>query len=162
MSTPTVNNAIRPSGRFWGKVAIAGPNDCWIWRASVDHNGHGKYRVGGKIDGAHRVAWTLSGGPIPAGAQVLHRCEGRYEIGDLTGRRCVNPAHLKLGTHTENMTDRRASGRWLAVAKLRPAAVSQIRFDYTNGSSKRALAKRYGVSRRQVSRIVSGESWAQS
>src|SRR6185436_8652420 len=48
------------------------------------------------------IAWTEANGPIPNGMQVLHRCDNPP---------CVNPAHLFLGTQTDNMRDMTAKGR---------------------------------------------------
>jgi hypothetical protein len=92
--------------RFWSKVATAGPDDCWPWTAATTPKGYGRwtYREGGKNchTTAHRKAWELANGPIPAGFQVLHRCDNPP---------CCNPAHLWLGTHRDNMADKVAKGR---------------------------------------------------
>jgi len=41
----------------------------------------------------------------------MHTCDVRYRVGDTTNRRCCNPAHLKLGTPSQNTLDRHAKGR---------------------------------------------------
>lgn len=89
--------------RFWDKVKIAGPNDCWEWQAGKDKNGYGSFRIGkGSMKRAPRVAWELKNGPIPNGMVVCHVCD--YPA-------CVNPGHLFLGTHGDNMRDMRKKGR---------------------------------------------------
>lgn len=82
--------------RFWPKVDFLGPNGCWNWSAALSPTGYGRIgltRQRGHV-GAHRVAWSLVHGPIPAGLEIDHLCHNR---------RCVNPGHLQLVTHAENM-----------------------------------------------------------
>jgi len=89
--------------RFWARVDRGG--DCWVWQGARMRNGYGVVKVEGwacKTTGAHRVAYTLTHGPIPAGLLVCHRCDVKL---------CVNPAHLFLGTYLENNQDCRAKGR---------------------------------------------------
>lgn len=90
--------------RFWEKVDRRGPDDCWLWTASLSA-GYGQIGLGGKDGGnghAHRVAWELSRGPIPVGLNVLHRCDVPA---------CCNPRHLFLGTLRDNTVDMYAKGR---------------------------------------------------
>lgn len=79
------------------------PNSgCWLWLLSVDGKGHGKMSGSHRTRSAHRVSWRLHRGPIPAGICVCHKCDVRS---------CVNPDHLFLGTHQDNVLDMIAKGR---------------------------------------------------
>jgi hypothetical protein len=93
--------------RFWSKVQKGSPADCWIWQAGGGRYGHLRYRVGQEIlsNSAHRIAWELTHGAIPPDLEVCHNCP----TGD--NPYCVNPAHLWLGTHADNIVDKVSKGR---------------------------------------------------
>lgn len=95
------------AARFWAKVAIPAddPAACWLWTAGTDHDGYGCFSVRGKTHRASRVAWELTHGSISDGRCVLHDCPN----GDNPS--CVNPAHLWLGTVTDNHRDMTQKGR---------------------------------------------------
>jgi hypothetical protein len=101
--------------RFWARVDVRGVDECWLWKGPTGDKGYGQPRHRGKKFKAHRVSWMLHRGDIPEGLWVLHCCDERYEPGDITNRRCVNPAHLRLGTLIDNNRDTEEKGRAVRV-----------------------------------------------
>jgi hypothetical protein len=78
---------------------------CWLWTAKLNYYGYGHFNAYdsiGKRLGAHRMAWLLLVGPIPAGKMVLHKCDVP---------RCVRPMHLYIGTTQDNSRDYRERGK---------------------------------------------------
>lgn len=90
-------------GRFWSKVdKESSPHGCWLWTACGGSYGCGQIRIDGKVRLAHRMAWELTRGAIPAGMQLDHFRMNSYETRHTCSRRCVNPEHLELVTSAEN------------------------------------------------------------
>lgn len=77
--------------------------DCRLWLGAADRDGYGLVRHGGRLRGAHRVAYALAVGQIPRGQIVRHRCDRPA---------CVRPDHLEVGTHADNVRDAIERGRW--------------------------------------------------
>lgn len=99
--------------KFWANVDKSG--ECWRWLGTpLLTGGYGRLRVDGKATKAHRRAYELAVGPIPAGLFVLHRCDNPI---------CVRPDHLWLGTAADNNADMMRKGRFWNGRGQRPAAL---------------------------------------
>ncbi len=85
--------------RFWPKVRKS--EGCWDWTASKIVSGYGKFNAGGTTVYAHRLAYELVVGPIPEGLTIDHLCRNRG---------CVNPTHLEVVSHGENVRRGAAAG----------------------------------------------------
>ena len=81
---------------FFENYAPEPTTGCWLWMRHCARTGYGQVRFHGRMWNAHRVAWTLTRGPIPDGLCVCHKCDTPA---------CINPDHLFLGTYTDNMRD---------------------------------------------------------
>ena len=142
--------------RFWRSVERRGPDECWPWTAYRLRTGYGLIRIRGKQHPATHAAWELhSGKPVPDGMCLLHRCDNPP---------CVNPRHLRLGTHGENMLEMAAKGRaskgeHRPNAKLTARGVQMIRRRLRPGISRGKLAREFGVSRGTIEAIARGDTW---
>ena len=149
--------------RFWARVEKRGPDECWPWKAGINHNGYGLFRTGSRRDDsrkavlAHRMSFQLEHGRLPAPC-ALHRCDNPS---------CVNPAHLFEGTRADNMADMRAKERARSrplrgeenpKTKLTEAAVETIR-TLRGLVSQRRLAKIYGVAQPTIYKIQKRLCW---
>lgn len=95
------------AARFWAKVDVRRPGECWPWTGGSSSNGYGYVSRGRRRSKvlAHRVAFTLANGPIPPGRQLDHTCHtaaalaGECDGGDSCPHRlCANPGHLEAVT----------------------------------------------------------------
>lgn len=80
--------------RFWAQTERRGPDECWPWKGRTRATGYGQTSVYGKLVEAHRFSYELLVGRIPIGLEVDHLCSNRG---------CVNPAHLEVVPHRENI-----------------------------------------------------------
>jgi hypothetical protein len=148
--------------RFWSRVERKGDDECWQWNACLCH-GYGYFKLCGKMKRAHRVAYVLMH-PLTINLLddlpmcVCHKCDNP---------KCVNPAHLFLGTHADNNRDRDEKGRGKCTkgeehtnVKLGEEQVIEIRSIYTLGKmTHRQLAMYYGLSKSAIGHIIRRECW---
>ena len=134
--------------------ASGGRDACWPWTGKVARDGYGRVARGGKQVIAHRLSWSVANGaPVPDGMFVLHSCHNRL---------CVNPNHLRVGTHDDNMVDMVAAGRSLRGERhphsfLTASVIAAIR---AATGYQREIAQRFGVSQSAVSYIKNRKRWA--
>jgi len=131
--------------------------DCIEWTGARNTDGYGNRWFRGRCWKAHRVAWVEANGEIPEEMHVLHHCDNPS---------CVNPEHLFLGTHADNMADMKAKKRFKIpprrpgdphpTAKLTQEQVDAIRSDTR---SQRTIAADYGISQPNVSMIKTHTIW---
>lgn len=179
-AAPTVNDtraSVNPTERqvknFWKKVVKGEPGECWKWTGAKHPTGYGRVMLKPKVCLAHRLSWIFAHGDIPHGLCVLHNCDNPE---------CTNPAHLRLGTHQENMQDMVARDRCNHVrgddhpfrirpelaprgerngmAKLNSEKVSLIRSMYqAGGETYYSLARKFGVSSCLIGNVVNRKIW---
>ena len=142
---------------FWAKVDKRGPDECWNWTAGLFKTGYGKFNMDGKLRRAHRVSWEFANGrPAPDDLMICHTCDNRA---------CVNPAHLFLGTRSDNMKDAVKKGRakGLPPGESHPSArltVEQVReIRAVTNPDRQELARKYGVTPVHIDQIRARLKW---
>lgn len=151
--------------RFWSKVDVRGPDDCWEFTGGRLPSGYGHFSV--IIKGrkrsvkAHRLAYILEYGCIPDNLFALHRCDNPS---------CCNPSHIWPGTPLDNMQDMHRKRRGIYGErhhrhKLTQSQVDEIRRSYIPRHPElgyKPLAVKYGVYHGTIARVVRGEFWQYS
>jgi predicted DNA-binding protein (UPF0251 family) len=159
--------------RFWTYVRKdPDPDGCWLWIGTSDHHGYGHIHEHKRYYQAHRFSWLIHAGAIPERLFVCHHCDVPL---------CVNPAHLFIGTHSDNMRDAARKGRMAAGirsgqhthpesrpygerngnAKLTESDIPHIRLLLNQGISQGAVARLYGINKKCIWRIAHGIAWTQ-
>lgn len=131
---------------------------CWVWSGSVSNGGYGSVRLTaeGPTRNAHRLSYETFVGAVPDGQWVLHSCDNR---------RCVNPAHLFLGTPADNANDMYRKGRGVINPNYgeRHHATSltrdQVRAILADPRPSEKVAPDYGISGRTVRGLRAGTTW---
>lgn len=149
----------KQSKNFWNKIDKS-LHGCWNWIGSKN-NGYGIFKLNYKKTYAHRLSFELNIGNIPADLQVLHKCDNPS---------CVNPNHLFLGTHQENMKDRNSKGRTSTVprncgelcwsSKLTENQIIEIKLLLDEGILNcKQIAGQFNTSRQNISHIKNKRRW---
>lgn len=134
---------------------------CWLWSGMVNVSGYGIMKAAAlpqfKTPLTHRISYLLHKGEFNYKLHVLHTCDNPI---------CVNPDHLFLGTHQDNMDDRKRKNRTNRIApkgedqgysKLTNEQVIEIRS--ITGISQKEIAKKYSVNQATISYIVQRKTW---
>lgn len=147
--------------RFWSKVDVRkSESDCWPWTASINRGGYGKFKEGGAVQNASRIAWEIANDARAGGLVIRHHCDNPI---------CCNPAHLTTGTPAQNVADmmdrgRNRSGTMRGAdnpqAKLSVDQVSKIRARILRGHSNTLIAQDFPVTDATISLIRTGKSWS--
>jgi hypothetical protein len=142
--------------RLLAAIKIDPETGCWNWQRSVrggrDGRRYGLISVKGECRSTHRTSYETFVGPIPEGLFVLHHCDNGF---------CINPKHLFVGTHQDNVNDqvsklRHMHGSNNGRAKLTPAQVKRIK---ASKLSVKELSLKYKMSKPQIYKIRAQTSW---
>ena len=127
--------------------------ECLLWPRSLSSSGYGQLRWRKRMRYAHRLAYAAANGLDEAAlaqvADVMRECDRPT---------CIQPAHLRGGTRSQNMADA-SWRRRLTQARLTPEDVLAIRRRYAAGESQRSLGREYGVTHGAIGRAVRGQNW---
>lgn len=149
------SNKTDPETRFWAGVRRGPPEECWEWQ-KFKSGGYGLLKGEGRSNlYAHRYSFAIHNGPIPSGLVVMHSCDNRA---------CVNPAHLSLGTHQDNVADkvsknRQPRGSLTGQAKLTEQQIPTIRRLLACGMAEREVASTYHVCQATINMIKHNKIW---
>lgn len=146
---------------FWKRVRKGKPDECWPWLGGrhVARKNYGALMFDGKMQKAHRVAYSITFGAVPKDLFVCHRCDNQQ---------CCNPRHLFAGTNRQNIDDAIAKGRipkgeQRSRSKLTDAIVLAMRAAHGNGQLTthvaRRFAKQVGCSVFTASLAIRGKTW---
>jgi hypothetical protein len=148
-----------PDKQMIERNSVPEPNSgCWLWLGSLNRWGYGRLGNNRVERQAHRLSYVAFVGPIASELEVLHGCDVKC---------CVNPSHLRLGSHDDNMRDAVRRGRMRprygianATAKLTRTALDEIRA-MVSPKNDAALALKYGVHRSTITSARKGETYGQ-
>lgn len=143
--------------RFWEKVAVKTKEECWEWLAYKTQEGYGRIKYKDRSLEASRASWMINRGEIPKRMFVLHICDNPA---------CVNPDHLYIGDHLDNMRDKKEKNRCNSPkgskhfnSKLTEKDVTYIKSIPIGFGDITRLAQKYGVTKHTISAILHNKNW---
>jgi hypothetical protein len=142
--------------QFWARVKVTANSDrCWEWTGYCLKSGHGVTSRKAEVMLAHRFAWFITHGEVPSGLHVLHSCDNPP---------CVNPNHLFLGTHQDNVADmvskgRQQRGERCHLSKYTEDVVRLLKERLRSGWTVRKCSEVMGIPYNTVGAINRGYSW---
>lgn len=134
---------------FWSNVSFNA--DCHEWEAALNEHGYGVFHyfddTGAKHQiKAHRAAWILKNGVwLPSNCTALHSCDNP---------RCVNDAHILIGTQADNLADMTRKGR-----RRKHLNAEQVEAIRSSTETTHVLAKRFNTNRGTVWKIQNGVTY---
>jgi hypothetical protein len=141
--------------RFWNNVDRKEENICWNWLGSKDDKGYGIFYYKNKNIRASRFSYLITVKNIKDKYFILHSCDNTS---------CVNPNHLRQGTHIENMADKKIRGDYkgekIGTSKLKNDQILEIRKLYQDKEyTLRQLGIIYNVDKGTIGDIISRKTW---
>lgn len=150
--------------RFLSKICTPNENGCKEWTGAIragygalticDRNSKYQYN---KVFYAHRISYELFISEIPEGLCVCHKCDNK---------KCVNPDHLFLGTHKDNISDMMKKGRGNIKngekhfnSKLKESDIKNI-FNLSKKLSQRKIAKIFNVCQGTIYDVLKNKTWS--
>ncbi len=147
-------DGLSPLDRFHARYYVGPPLGCWLWEGGLSRDGYGQLWIGGfGMLQTHQISYLIHVGDIPPGLTVIHSCDVPN---------CVNPDHLRLGTHLENMRDMSAKGRAPRCGGrtvLTADIVREARKRYANGERIDTISRSIAAHRMTVRVAILGKTW---
>lgn len=151
---PTKGQFVDLRTRLERNIQSCPASGCWLFIGKHDKNGYGNLhnRAGGGNHKAHRLSWQLYKGEIPHGMEIAHHCDVPC---------CVNPSHLYVATHKQNIADRTARKREPRGEKCNWSKLTKEKVSIIRNSDKSAasLSNELNVSKSQIYRVKNFENW---
>lgn len=160
---------VKKNDKYWfGNLQVTSPDpitriflyttitdSCWLWNGRKSRNGYGVTKHNGKNRPVHRFLWETFYGPIDKDIVCCHKCDVRN---------CINPAHIFLGTRSDNQRDMKEKGRAAkgsknGYSKLTEADIVTIRQLHKEGFYQREIAKLYGMSQHVIGKVINRVTW---